>query len=137
MNDSLKTERQRLIREIVTENKFERQEQIAECLRSQGYLVTQSSVSRDLTELRVFKLEGRYTLSASQIFGVLAAHAAGHHLLVIKTEPGAAPHVALKLDQMRGYDIIGTVAGDDTLFVATHNQAGQIEIAAQLGLKVT
>ena len=64
---------------------------------------------------------------------VVSVAAAGPHLLVVKTPPGIAPLVALDLDREEWPEVVGTVAGDDTFFVATAGRIQQARIEARLG----
>lgn len=106
-----------------------------------GYCVTQSSVSRDFRDLGVIKAGGRYVAvnhHAGRAAGidlsdlVTQADAAGPHLLVVKTPPGASNMVAWSLDAQEIVGLVGTVAGDDTLFVATANRDAQKRVLAFL-----
>ncbi len=115
-------------------------------LRSQGFSVTQSSVSRDLAELGAIKVEGRYVLpiaagtgsGVSEVAEVAAAlrgiRPAGPNLLVLLTPPGRAQWVGLAIDRAAYAEVVGTIAGDDTVFVATSGRRGQERVVARLNL---
>jgi transcriptional regulator of arginine metabolism len=95
--------------------------------------VTQSSVSRDIAELGLIKAGGIYRqpsrLSADRHDpdterireGVLMTEAAGANLIVIHTPPGEANRVAVAIDRLQWEEAVGTIAGDDTIFVAVHS----------------
>jgi transcriptional regulator of arginine metabolism len=149
-------ERQDAIRAILDAEAVESQEQLVRRLRRRGFRVTQSSVSRDLAELGVAKVDGRYVALARLAESVapggpgggaavaprgrlaeVAAFvdgvaAAGPHLLVVKTPPGAASPVGIAIDAARWPEVVGTVAGDDTLFIATPGRAAQARVEARL-----
>jgi transcriptional regulator of arginine metabolism len=121
--------RRRMILEAIAESRVETQEQMVAALGKHGIEASQASVSRDITALRLVKSDGRWTappreLSAAnpleaRIAGRLRSVApAGDHLLVLKTPPGEAQGVALALDGLDNEGVVGTLAGDDTIFIA-------------------
>ncbi|QYK56483.1 MAG: hypothetical protein KF733_03160 [Fimbriimonadaceae bacterium] len=99
-----------------------------------GFSVTQSSVSRDLAELGVAKANGKYVLQDVPSIGVESCVAAGPNLLVLRTGIGAAQAVAYRLDQLNLSEIVGTIAGDDTIFVACASRKDQEAIQRALGV---
>jgi transcriptional regulator of arginine metabolism len=130
--------RQSKILEIIENNEIETQEELAESLKNMGIDVTQATISRDIKELGLVKVltkDGKYKYSALRqsqegindrlikIFenSVLSIDEAGH-LLVIKTLPGAAQICASAIDLLDVNEIVGTIAGDDTIFVAVSNK---------------
>ena len=128
---------ERLLREAPVPNQVD----LVEALHEQGFDATQSSVSRDLKELGAIKTAAGYTLAdATDDADVVAEVAdllrgmtpAGPNLLVIKTAIGAAQRVALALDRSGWRDIVGTVAGDDTVFAATPNGQSQRRLAQRV-----
>lgn len=123
IGDFMKTERQEKILEIISARRVATQQQLARELRRRGIEATQSSVSRDIVELGLTKLQGRYTAPQAAFAGspVIEVETAGDNLIVIKTVIGQASATALAIDQAGVIDIVGTVAGDDTLFVAVKN----------------
>ena len=99
------------------------QGELAGRLERAGFAVTQSSVSRDLVELGVVKRRGRYVVpeaanGAGARRGLLALLTAGDALVVAKCEPGLASAVAVEIDRAHIDEITGTLAGEDTIFVA-------------------
>jgi len=124
-----KQQRQLLIRELVTGNKIESQEQLSKMLRRQHVDVTQATLSRDLREMRIARVpeddgfryvlpevaEGRKLRRVVQeeIVQILANEA----IILIKTLPGRAAGVGVFIDHLKNPDILGTVAGNDTLVV--------------------
>jgi transcriptional regulator of arginine metabolism len=136
MNDTREA-RLDAIRTIIAETPIPNQEELIKALTNLGYSVTQSSVSRDLTDLRINKSGGFYVLpetNAIQQLGILQAIPAGPNLLVLKTAIGAAPLIGLKIDQLRLSQIIGTISGDDTIFIATAQHTDHPIILKALGL---
>jgi transcriptional regulator of arginine metabolism len=136
----LKEQRHRAIAELIRGQPLANQEELAERLAAQGLAVTQATISRDLEQLGAVKVrrDGRlgYTLpelaSASRGSTQLAAVVrdwvrsidfAGN-LVVLKTPPGSAHLVGVALDQAALPDVVGTICGDDTIFVAVRD-AGQ------------
>lgn len=132
------------ILELVTTQPIGTQEELAAALTESGWEVTQSSVSRDIKALGLVKVDGRYrrpletsgaglTPDQQRIAeGVLAALPAGDSLVVLRTPPGEANRVGVALDRSGWPELIGTLAGDDTIFVAVRNRAAQRSVLAQL-----
>ena len=125
------------IRRILSQTEVGSQEIVVQQLTNLGFSVTQSSVSRDLADLAVQKVKGRYRLPlktpASEL-GIHSASPAGPNLLVLRTQIGGAQLAASKIDQLAIRSIVGTVAGDDTIFVATVDGTGQHHVLEALGL---
>lgn len=130
----------RLVRSRVLANQGE----MVRLLRKAGVAATQASISRDVRELGLVKVDGRYA-PAERLTGgeggadQRAAHGlithvvvAGANLIVVRTPPGHANTVAIGLDEMKLGDIVGTVAGDDTIFVAVKSRSGQGQVVATL-----
>jgi transcriptional regulator of arginine metabolism len=124
------------ILELISTRAIHTQEDLAEALAAEGWEVTQSSVSRDITALRLVKVDGAYRRpprgSVSQdpnerriAEGVLTCEPAGDALIVLHTPPGEANRVAVALDRLAWPDIVGTIAGDDTIFLAVKDGAAQ------------
>ena len=117
------------ILEIISTRAVHTQEELAEALAAEGWEVTQPSVSRDITALRLVKVDGAYRraprATATQdpderriAEGVLTCEPAGDSLLVLHTPPGEANRVGVALDRLAWPDVVGTIAGDDTIFLA-------------------
>jgi len=125
-----KAERHKQILDLISREPIKRQDELASLLRDNGFDVTQASVSRDLDEIGVVKVGGRYVQSSideSQPgpFGIRAIDTSGENLLVIKCTAGLASAAAVMIDAERIPEIVGTIAGDDTIFIAVKNAAGQ------------
>jgi transcriptional regulator of arginine metabolism len=134
--------RRSTLAKIIREQVVGRQAELVDMLRKHGYIATQSSVSRDLRELGVAKLGDRYVLPepGSQIkndFSTLkqfvnAVLTAGTNLTVLKTTIGAAQSVAVAIDRARWPEVIGTISGDDTIFIATAGAREQRQLGERL-----
>ena len=127
-------ERRDAILDLLASKNFSKQEHICEAINDMGYQATQSSVSRDIKELGVVKLFGRYlppdtlnTLSPEVDTSSMTveALAAGPNLIVVHTPIGAANVIALEIEKRSIEGVVGTVAGDDTIFVAVENKQAQ------------
>jgi transcriptional regulator of arginine metabolism len=127
--------RQKAIAELIRAEPLASQEDVTGRLRSQGFAVTQATVSRDLDQMGAVKVKRSGVMSyalpdqlgdsdwaASRLSRlvsdwVLSVEAAGN-MLVLRTPPGSAHLVGLALDQAKLPEVAGTISGDDTLFVA-------------------
>ncbi|MFV0387809.1 MAG: arginine repressor [Pyrinomonadaceae bacterium] len=127
--DTKKSKRQQNIIELITAKKISTQEELNQLLEARGILVNQSSISRDLVELGLIKIDGIYSLpeivDEDDFFGKLDIQPAGENLLVLKCNPGLAGAIALKIDDAEIENIVGTIAGDDTIFIAVKNAKAQ------------
>jgi transcriptional regulator of arginine metabolism len=138
----IREHRQRAILSILRRSPVRRQEELVARLAERGFEVTQSSVSRDLRDLGVAKAGGRYLppagaqereeIDAEIAQFVRAARPAGAHLTVLLTRTGAAQRVGIELDRAGWPEIVGTVAGDDTIFVATPGAREQSRLLHRL-----
>ena len=108
---------------------------IVEFLKAKGFEVTQSSVSRDLQHLGVIKVEGVYQAPAAEAgyaAGVRGVIPAGDNLIVIRTVTGGGSRIGYLLDGAHIPEIIGTIAGDDTVFAAVANKTEQRRVMRQM-----
>ena len=104
------------------------QGELAAHLERAGVTATQSSVSRDLEELGIVKHRGHYTLpraNGAAARGLLSLDMAGEILVIVRTEPGLASAVAVEIDGAAIPEIVGPIAGEDTIFIAVNNRKGQ------------
>lgn len=138
--------RKRLVKilELVTTRALHTQEQLAEALAEDGWEVTQSSVSRDIAALGLIKVDGVYRRPPSQVAeagnpeerriseGVLSVAPSGDSLVVLHTAPGDASRVGVALDRLAWPDVVGTLAGDDTIFIAVRDRAAQRRVLKEL-----
>ncbi|HUR94622.1 MAG TPA: arginine repressor [Gemmatimonadales bacterium] len=131
------------ILELISTRAIRTQEELAEALAAAGWDVTQSSVSRDITALRLIKVNGAYrrpsTVAAPAdpderriADGVLTVEPAGDALVVLHTPPGEANRVAVALDRLAWPDVVGTIAGDDTIFLAVKDESAQRRVIGEV-----
>ena len=130
----MKPQRQRLIRDLVDRESITSQEQLRMRLRDKGIDATQATISRDIRELGLVKrsADGAYRSAATVANGDSAdaelglVRAAGEylrhqevvgHMIVLKTDPGQAQTLAVAIDRAQLAEIVGTIAGDDTILV--------------------
>ena len=132
----MKQKRQMRIIELINHNAIETQEELALRLREEGFTVTQATVSRDIRELNLSKVPGadgrqKYALLSGDgqlndkyvrmiHDGLISMEPAGN-LLVMKTVSGMAMAVAAAVDAMHFSEIVGSIAGDDTIMAATRS----------------
>ncbi len=127
----LKEQRQQAILDLIRAKNIGRQEELTENLSQIGHSVTQSSVSRDLDELGIVKVNGFYSLpraESARNFGLLSLETAGEVLVVAKCESGLASAVAVQIDRSKIPEIVGTIAGDDTIFIAVKDYRSQKKV---------
>ena len=127
----MKTKRQRKIIELITNYDIETQEELAAKLVENGFNVTQATISRDIRELNLTKIatkggKQKYAVQSSSDIvsnskymrvlndGIITMDTAGN-ILVVKTVSGMAMAVAAALDAMQNKEILGCIAGDDTI----------------------
>ncbi|HXG93091.1 MAG TPA: arginine repressor [Blastocatellia bacterium] len=124
----MKSERLRKIVEIVGKKRVATQQELAEELRRRGIESTQSSISRDIVELGLIKVNGYYAAPQPVLAGsgpIVDIDTAGDNLIVVKTDVGQAQPVAVRIDGADIEEIVGTVAGDDTILIAVKNASAQ------------
>lgn len=129
----LKERRQRAIVDLIRSNALSSQEELAERLGSLGFVVTQATISRDLEQIGAIKVRrgGQLTYSfpelapnrgsprlAAVFRDWVRSVETASNLVVIKTPPGSAHLVGVVLDQSDLAEVVGTICGDDTIFVA-------------------
>jgi transcriptional regulator of arginine metabolism len=137
------SDRHAAILRILKEGVVGGQAELVRLLKKAGHDVTQSSVSRDLRDLKVSKAGGRYVLPPDEIarvdddFSALARfvrdiRTAGPNLTIIKTSIGTAQSIAVAIDRAEWPEVVGTISGDDTIFLATASAATQTRLIARL-----
>ena len=142
-NVSDQQRRRRAIAELLQNHVIRRQSELVRLLRAKGLEATQSSISRDLRDLGVAKLTAGYSLhqpsrannaDALRLVAELIRNIrpAGPNLLVITTAVGAAQRVCVTLDRANWPEVVGTISGDDTIFVATAGAGAQRRLSARL-----
>ncbi len=137
----MKMTRHAKIKEIIDKNKIETQEDLAAALRNEGIEVTQATVSRDIKELMLVKVpdaNGHYHYAYPKEHNMLLTPGrlertfqdsivsvkSTDNMVVVRTLPGTAQAVAYAIDYMKWPEILGTIAGDDTVFIAVANKEG-------------
>lgn len=116
-----KDARQKKILTLIRAKPIGTQQELQTLLERTGVPATQSSLSRDLLELGVVKHHGHYTvprLESTPVRGLLSLDRAGDNLIVARTEPGLASAAAVRIDSAALAEIVGTLAGEDTIFIA-------------------
>jgi transcriptional regulator of arginine metabolism len=135
-------QRRAAIRDLLTQGPAATQAWLVRALEDRGFVATQSSVSRDLRELGAVKTAAGYELPTDldvdddQVLAVAdllrSVQPAGSNLLVIHTGVGAAQRVALAFDRSGWPGMVGTIAGDDTIFVATESAHAQKNLISRI-----
>jgi transcriptional regulator of arginine metabolism len=122
-------ERQEVIRRIVRRERIRTQRDLVERLQAQGYVCTQATVSRDITEMGLRKLpEGVYVLAEDlhlqrMISELVTKVVQADNMVIVKASPGTAPGVAAALDGAGLDEVLGSIAGDDTILVISKSAA--------------
>ncbi len=139
----MKTRRHARILELIREHEIDTQEELLRYLKEDGFEVTQATVSRDIKELRLVKSlspDGKYKYSAgaagtgdisSKFYAlfsdsVLSVEAA-QNMVVIKCMTGMAQAVCASMDAVRWPNFVGTLAGEDTIFIVCRTAAAAVE----------
>ncbi|MCD8355803.1 MAG: arginine repressor [Clostridia bacterium] len=144
----MKFQRQAKILELIEHNEIETQEELSTRLRSLGYDTTQATVSRDIKDLRLIKIlspSGKYRYATSTqeaetsfvsrlqnifrecVTGVDAAQ----NIVVIKTLPALGSAAAMAIDAMRIPNAVGSISGDDTVFIAMRDNESALEFCEE------
>ena len=136
----MKTERLERIKEIITEYNVTTQDMLVDLLNKDGYNVTQATVSRDVKKLGLVKSfengVNKYVLNKSTpdihdnviLSNGIISVATAQNIVVIKSKPGFANTICVVLDQLELDGLVGTLAGDDTIFLATENNSSALHI---------
>jgi transcriptional regulator of arginine metabolism len=149
----VKNSRMEALKMIISSKDLGSQEELLQALKNEGYLLTQATLSRDLKQLKVAKAartDGKYvyvlpndtmykrvskTISPTemlQVSGFVSINFSGN-IGVIKTRPGYASSLAYNIDNSGISDIIGTIAGDDTILIVIKENASRNDVIEQLG----
>ena len=132
----MKQARQRAIRDLVAARPIRTQQELAAALRERGFRTTQATISRDVAELGLVKANRDGMTAYALPLRLVEAEASGEDrlrriladlpielreaglLLIVKTLPGSAHAIAAALDRARWPEVAGSIAGDDTVFIA-------------------
>jgi transcriptional regulator of arginine metabolism len=120
--------RQKKLLSLIKAKGFATQAELRDSLERAGVPATQSSLSRDMEELGIVKHHGHYAIPKSDgaaARGLLSLDLAGENLVVARTEPGLASAVAVEIDGATISEIVGTLAGEDTIFIAVADAKAQ------------
>ena len=144
----MKKERQEKIRELVENYKIGTQDELIKMLRENGFNATQATMSRDIKDLKLTKISdgvnGYYyvfpntmsmsnlnKLNASLTNLVISVNSA-MNIIIIKTHPGMAQAVATGIDNIKSAEILGCVAGDDTILLVCHDNDSAEDVTRKL-----
>ena len=144
----MKTKRQTKMLELIKKHDIETQEELSDYLQEEGYQVTQATVSRDIRELKLTKVamsNGRQKYAAlteanedlsekyTRVFrDAFVSMDMAQNILVIKTVSGMAMAVAAAIDAMHLHEIVGCIAGDDTIMCAVRSVDDTIAVMSRL-----
>ncbi|HEY4873461.1 MAG TPA: hypothetical protein VIH77_04475 [Steroidobacteraceae bacterium] len=143
LTDHHQADRRKAIVRLLASGGVRKQQDLVRLLHKEGFAATQSSISRDMREIGVLKASGRYILPPEDVvrangkFNTLAQFVqqirrAGPSLTVVKTSTGAAQSVAVAIDKAQWPEVVGTLSGDDTIFIATGSARAQSGIVNRL-----
>lgn len=153
----MKSKRQKLICDLILKYEIETQEELVSKLLEAGCKVTQATISRDIRELRLTKIVGesgvqKYALPSQDVNnqpplaglrfsrvlqeGFVSVDIAGT-IVVVRTMTGMAMAVAAALDHLNLEEIVGTIAGDDTIFLAVRSEECARRLCERIGTLVT
>lgn len=127
-------ERQDVIRRIVRRERIKTQRDLVERLRPFGFICTQATVSRDITEMGLRKLpEGVYVLAEDlhlqrMMSELVLGAVRSDKLVLVKASPGTAPGVAAAMDAADLEEVLGSIAGDDTVLVITRSDEDAVAL---------
>lgn len=148
----MKNKRHEKILEVIEKKNIETQEELAKILNEAGFVVTQATVSRDIKKLGLVKVKGKgshqkyapkaastlveYDKYVRVLKDAITGMDDAENILVIKTVPGMAMAVAAALDSLRIPEIIGSIAGDDTIMCATKNNRYAKDVMDKIRLMI-
>ena len=144
----MKKGRQEKIIELITKYEIETQDELMEFLGEEGYVVTQATVSRDIRELKLTKVltgrghyryirgnQGKGTESVrfnNALADSIQSVDFAENIVVLKTYPGLASAVATGIDAMHMIEILGCVAGDDTIMIVVRSAESAADVSEKL-----
>lgn len=141
----MKARRQAMIREIVEKQSIQTQEELAEALRAHGMVVTQATVSRDIKEMHLLKVlaeNGNYRYATMEksdssmndrlirmLSDSVVEMNSANNLIVIRTLPGSAHVAAEAIDSLKWQEVLGTIAGDNTILAIVRSNEEVDDVA--------
>ena len=145
----MKVSRHAKIIELISQHDIETQEELADYLNQEGFTVTQATVSRDIRDLKLTKIPSengkqRYALHQTSGSGMSEKYIRvlkdgyvsmdmAQNILVIKTVAGMAMAVAAALDAMKWNEVVGCIAGDDTILCAIRSTEDTVKVMDKIG----
>ena len=141
----MKNERQEQIKRLISEHEIETQDELIERLSAAGFYATQATISRDIRQLKISKIlgaNGNYhyafsshdtaRLKSNPYIGSVVSVDHAQNLVVIKTHPGLAQAVAAGIDSVYAAEILGCVAGDDTIIAVARDAEVAVAFCAKV-----
>ena len=146
----MKKNRQMKVLEIISKHEVETQDELIELLRAEDYYVTQATISRDIRELDLIKISTqrgtyKYTVSShaenekkktthfgNALVSSLVSIDYAQNIIVVKTVPGMSNAIAIEIDRIHILDMLGCVAGDDTIIMVMRNEERAMEVSSRL-----
>ncbi len=144
----MKARRQTKILELIKDKRIETQEELLNELRNQGYNVTQATVSRDIKELKLIKIpvgDGNYKYATApqksfaiplETLSIFTSSVTSvdysANIVVLRTNSGMAQAVCAAFDNVHRSGVVGTIAGDDTIFIATRGEEASLSLVTEL-----
>ena len=149
----MKSKRHAKILEIIGTREIETQEELAEALKEEGFDITQATVSRDIKNLKLIKMQSasgksKYVVSSGEqknIIDILSNILSNtvlsveniDKMIIVKTITGSGPITAEAIDQLENADIAGTVAGDNTIFIMVRTLDGAEQLASRIRSRIS
>ena len=148
----MKSKRHAKILEIIGTREIETQEELAEALKEEGFDITQATVSRDIKNLKLIKMQSasgksKYVVSGEQkniidrLSNILSNTVLSveniDKMIIVKTITGSGPITAEAIDQLENADIAGTVAGDNTIFIMVRTLEGAEQLASRIRSRIS
>lgn len=146
----MKKNRQMKVLEIISKHDVETQDELIELLKAEEYYVTQATISRDIRELDLIKVSTqrgtyKYTVSShaenekkktshfgnALVSSLVSIDFAGN-VIVVKTVPGMSNAIAIEIERIHMPEMLGCVAGDDTIIMVMRNEDKAMDISARL-----
>ena len=146
----MKKNRQMKVLEIISKHEVETQDELIELLKAEEYYVTQATISRDIRELDLIKISTprgtyKYTVSShaenekkktshlgNALVSSLVSIDFANNIIVVKTVPGMSNAIAIEIERIHMPEMLGCVAGDDTVIMVMRNEGTAMDISARL-----
>lgn len=144
----MKNKRQEALLELIKSKVVTTQDELQEALCNMGFQVTQSTISRDIKELRIVKAQDKHGIYRYLVAGGGVTHNAGHYgemfsrsvidvlysmnIVIIKCHSGMASSACVALDKLFSNKVLGSLAGDDTIFAVTSSEEDTILLTKEL-----